>query len=266
MLAFASLLPEVRCWQRAWESELAGKLEGRRILVTGAASGMGRGIARLFAAEGAALALLDINEDGVRQVGEELSMAAYGCNVADRGQVSRIVTTAAEALGGLDGVVNAAGILDITPFADLAPESWDRMIAVNTTGPFNVIKAALPFLQAAEKATIVNIASVSALMPMAGTTGYSASKGGVAMFTKGLAFDLGPNIRANSICPGVVVTEMTRYLWENPEHTERAKERVALKRLGEVEDVANAALFFSTEDSGFTTGTELPVDGGFSWR
>lgn len=248
------------------EIDLAGKLEGRRILVTGAASGMGREIARLFAGEGAALALLDINEDGVRQVSDELSMASYCCNVAEREQVNCIVTAAAETLGGLDGVVNAAGILDIAPFADLEPESWDRMIAVNTTGPFNIVKAALPFLQAADKATIVNIASVSALMPMAGTTGYSASKAGVAMFTKCLAFDLGPNIRANTICPGVVVTEMTRYLWENPDHTERAKDRVALKRLGEAQDVANAALFFSTEDSGFTTGTELPVDGGFSWR
>lgn len=227
---------------------------------------MGREIARLFAAEGAALALVDLNEEGAKRVGSDLSMAAWGCNVADREQVNRVVREAGEALGGLDGIVNAAGILDITPFADLEPESWDRMIAVNTTGPFNVVKAALPFLQAADKATIVNIASVSAMMPMAGTTGYSASKAGVTMFTKALAFDLGPNIRANSICPGVVVTEMTRYLWENPEHIERAEQRVALKRLGQVEDVANAALFFSTEASGFTTGTELPVDGGFSWR
>lgn len=245
---------------------MAGRLEGRRILVTGAASGMGRAIARLFAVEGAGLVLLDLNEDGVRQVGDELAMAAHVCNVADREQVNRVVTSAAQALGGLDGVINAAGILDITPFADLEPESWDRMIAVNTTGPFNVIKAALPSLQAADRATIVNIASTSALMPMAGTAGYSASKAGVAMFTKGIAFDLGPKIRANTICPGVIVTEMTRYLWENPEHSERAADRVALKRLGEAEDVARAALFFSTEDSGFTTGTELPVDGGFSWR
>lgn len=245
---------------------MAGKLEGRRILVTGAASGMGREIARLFVAEGAALALLDLNADRVRQAGEELGQAAHGCNVADRAQVREVVCAAADALGGLDGVVNAAGILDITPFADLEPESWDRMIAVNLTGPFNVVKPALPYLQAAGKATIVNIASISALMPMAGTSGYSASKAGLAMFTKCLAFDLGPGIRANTICPGFIVTEMTRYAWENPEHRALAASRAALKRTGEVEDVANAVLFFSCEDSGFTTGTELPVDGGFSWR
>jgi NAD(P)-dependent dehydrogenase (short-subunit alcohol dehydrogenase family) len=140
------------------------------------------------------------------------------------------------------------------------------MLAVNLTGPFNVVKAALPWLRAAAQATIVNIAQVSALMPMPGTASYSASKAGLLMFTKSIAMDLGPTIRANCICPGVIKTEMTRYLWENAEHTARAADRVALKRLGEVSHVARAALFFSTEDSGFTTGTELPVDGRFSWR
>ncbi len=245
---------------------MAGRLNGRRILVTGAASGMGRAIAEMFASEGAALALLDLNSDGIQAVADELGAIGYACDVSDRGAVNAVVAKAGEKLGGIDGVVNAAGILIIKPFGELGPDSWDRMLAINLTGPFNIVHAALPFLHAAEKATIVNIASTSALMPMAGTTGYSASKAGLAMFTKCLGFDLGPNIRANSICPGVIKTEMTRYLWENPEHSERAAERVALKRLGLPEDVARAALFFSTEDSGFTTGTELPVDGGFSWR
>lgn len=245
---------------------MSTKLENRKILITGAASGMGREIAELFAAEGASLALLDRDKAKVADVGQRLGMGDYICDVADRSAVYDIVTEAGNSLGGIDGIVNAAGILDITPFADLDPASWDRMIAVNTTGPFNIVKAALPFLQKAKAATVVNIASVSGLMPMAGTTGYSASKAGLTMFTKCLAFDLGPTIRANTICPGVIVTEMTRYLWQNPEHTQRAADRVALKRLGEARDVAKAALFFSCDDSGFTTGTELPVDGGFSWR
>jgi 3-oxoacyl-[acyl-carrier protein] reductase len=242
------------------------KLEGRKILVTGAASGMGREIAELFAREGATLALLDRNGPGAVAVAEPLGARAFACDVADRAEVDRLVAQAGEVLGGLDGVINSAGILDVTPFVDLDPASWDRMVAVNLTGPFNVIKAALPYLERAERATIVTIASVSALMPMPGTAGYSASKAGAAMFTKSIAMDLGPRIRANSICPGVIKTEMTRYLWENPEHSRRASERVALKRLGDPSDVARAALFLSTEESGFTTGTEFPVDGGFSWR
>lgn len=245
---------------------MSGKLFDRRILVTGAASGMGREIARLFAAEGAALALLDRNAAGVAETARAIGATGWECDVTDRAQVDRAIARAGEALGGIDGLVNAAGILDITPIDHLSAESWDRMLAVNLTGPFNLVKASLPFLRRAERATIVNIASVSALMPMAGTAGYSASKAGLAMFTKAIAFDLGPTIRANTICPGVIKTEMTRYLWENAEHAQRATDRVALKRLGEPSDVARAALFFSTEDSGFTTGTEFPVDGGFSWR
>jgi NAD(P)-dependent dehydrogenase (short-subunit alcohol dehydrogenase family) len=245
---------------------MAGRLAGRRILITGAASGMGLAIAQLFARESAALALLDLNETGVLAAALQFGASGFACDVADRAMVNSVVASAGGALGGIDGIVNAAGILDIQHFGELTPESWDRMLAVNLTGPFNIVYAALPFLQQAERATIVNIASVSALMPMAGTTGYSASKAGLAMFTKCLGFDLGPNIRANSICPGVIKTEMTRYLWENAEHSARASERVALKRLGLPDDVAKAALFLSTEDSGYTTGTELPVDGGQSWR
>ena len=245
---------------------MAGKLKGRRIVVTGAASGMGLSIARLFAGQGAGLALLDRNEAGVLALADELGANGFACDVSDRSAVDTMLAKAGAALGGIDGVINAAGILITKQFDDLDPESWDRMLAVNLTGPYIIVRAALPWLRAATSATIVNIASVSALMPMAGTAGYSASKAGLAMFTKCIAFDLGPKIRANTICPGVIKTEMTRYLWENPEHSDRAKERVALKRLGDPDDVSRAALFFSTEDSGFTTGTELPVDGGFSWR
>lgn len=242
-----------------------GKLEGRHILVTGAASGMGRAIAQQFAAEGAALALLDRNEAGAAEVAGPLGAVSFGCDVSDRAMVDDVVARAGEAMGAIDGVINAAGILDITPIDMLAPESWDRMIAVNLTGTFNIVRAALPRLREAERATIVNISSVSGLMPLPGTTGYSASKAGVLMFTKCLGMDLGPKIRANAICPGVIETEMTRYIMANPEHRERASERVALKRLGQTDDIVRAALFFSTEDSAFTTGTALPVDGGFSW-
>jgi NAD(P)-dependent dehydrogenase (short-subunit alcohol dehydrogenase family) len=245
---------------------MPGRLDGRRILITGAASGMGMAIARLFADEGARLALLDRNEAGVTALAGELGVSGFACDVASRAEVNAVVAQAGDALGGIDGVINAAGILITKLFDELDPESWDRMLAVNLTGPYNIVHAAMPLLRAAESATIVNIASVSALMPMAGTGGYAASKAGLAMLTKCLAFDLGPKIRANTVCPGVIKTEMTRYLWENPEHAQRATDRVALKRLGVADDVARAALFFSTEDSGFTTGAELPVDGGFSWR
>jgi 3-oxoacyl-[acyl-carrier protein] reductase len=245
---------------------MTGRLAGRRVLITGAASGMGRAIAGLFVEEGAQVALLDRDEGRLGEAAGALGAPAHACDVAETGSVDAAVAAAVAALGGLDGVVNAAGVLATIPFAEFDRATWDRLIAVNLTGPFNIVHAALPALQAAPSATIVNIASVSGYMPMAGTSGYSASKAGLIMFTKCLAFDLGPTIRANCICPGVIRTDMTRYLWENPEHAQRAADRVALKRLGAPEEVAKAALYLTSEDSGFTTGTEILTDGGFTWR
>jgi NAD(P)-dependent dehydrogenase (short-subunit alcohol dehydrogenase family) len=242
------------------------RLQGRRIVVTGAASGMGAAIARLFAEEGASLALLDRNADGVRATAESLKACSTACDVSDAAAVEQAVKGAAAALGGLDGLVNAAGVLIEKPFAELDPESWSRLLSVNLSGPYHVIRAALPALNASERATIVNVASVSGFLPMAGTSGYSASKAGLIMLGKSLALELGPKIRVNTICPGVIKTEMTRHIWTDAPRAERTADRVALKTMGEPEDIARTALFLTTDDSRFTTGTEIVVDGGFSWR
>lgn len=243
-----------------------GRLNNRRILVTGAASGMGRRIAEVFAAEGASLALLDRNAASLAELASTLEAGDYACDVSSLSEVEKAVGAAIARLGGLDGIVGAAGVLIPKPFEDLDPESWAKMLSVNLTGPYHVIRTALPALRQAEAATIVNIASVSAYLPMQGMSGYSATKGGLVMLTKCLALELGPRIRCNAICPGVIETEMTRYIWENPEHSQRASDRTALKRLGLPEDVARAALYLTSDESSFTTGTEITVDGGFSWR
>jgi NAD(P)-dependent dehydrogenase (short-subunit alcohol dehydrogenase family) len=245
---------------------MTDRLKGRRILITGAASGMGRAIAELFSSQGAAVALLDLNGDGVRQVAAAIDAKGYQCDVSAKADAQASVANAIHDLGGLDGIVNAAGILVTRPFEELESESFEKMLSVNLVGPYNIIKGGLPALKHTERATIVNIASVSAYFPMPGASGYSASKAGLVMLTKCLALELGPRIRCNAVCPGVIRTEMTRYIWENPEHSRRAADRTALKRLGNPEDVARAALYLSSDESGFTTGTEITVDGGFCWR
>jgi NAD(P)-dependent dehydrogenase (short-subunit alcohol dehydrogenase family) len=245
---------------------MTGRLEGRRVIITGAASGMGKGVAERFVAEGAAVSLLDRDAERLHGVASALGVSAQVCDVSIASSVQAAVQASVETLGGLDGIVSAAGVLANKPVEEFDLATWEKLLAVNLTGPFNLIGAALPALKAAPRATIVNVASVSGYMPMAGTSGYSASKAGLIMWTKCLALELGPTIRANCICPGVVRTEMTRYIWENPEHLARAADRVALKRLGDTTDIAGAALYLSTEESGFTTGTEVVVDGGFSWR
>jgi len=245
---------------------MTGRLEGRRILITGAASGMGRGIAQMFGAEGAALALLDRNAEGVASVAEALGARALTCDVSAVAATAAAVDAAIAELGGLDGIVNAAGILVMKPFEELDPQSFHSMLEVNLGGPYNIIRAGLSALRQAAQATIVNIASVSSYLPLPGSSGYSASKGGLVMFTKCLALEFGPKIRCNCVCPGVIRTEMTRYIWENPEHSRRAADRTALKRIGNPDDVAYAALYLSSAESGFTTGTEITVDGGFTWH
>jgi len=162
--------------------------------------------------------------------------------------------------------VNAAGVYFSRSFEETDPESWNRVMSVNVNGPYNILQAALPALRQAPAATIVNIASVSGYMPMSGTAVYSASKAAVIMLTKCLGFELGPKIRVNAICPGVIKTEMTRHIWTEPERAANTAARVALNKMGEPEDVARAALFLSSDDSSFATGTEIVLDGGFSWR
>jgi NAD(P)-dependent dehydrogenase (short-subunit alcohol dehydrogenase family) len=242
------------------------KLEGRRILITGAASGMGRAIAELFAREGAKVALLDRNGPAVLKLAAELQGFGVECDIASWTQVQGSVTSAIDACGGLDGVVNAAGVYFSRSFEETDPESWNRVMSVNVNGPYNILQAALPALRQAPAATIVNIASVSGYMPMSGTAVYSASKAAVIMLTKCLGFELGPKIRVNAICPGVIKTEMTRHIWTEPERAANTAARVALNKMGEPEDVARAALFLSSDDSSFATGTEIVLDGGFSWR
>jgi NAD(P)-dependent dehydrogenase (short-subunit alcohol dehydrogenase family) len=227
---------------------MPGKLTGRRILITGAAGGMGRSIAEVFSAEGAALALLDRNVEGVGEVAAKLGAKSYPCDVASKPDVEKALAQAIAGLHGLDGIVNAAGILVTPPFDELDSDSLERMLRVNLVGPFNIIKSSLWALREAKQATVVNIASVSAFLPTPGSAGYSASKAGLVMLTKCLAYELGPRIRCNTVCPGVIRTEMTRYLWENPEHTQRAADRTALKRLGDPEEVASAALYLSSAE------------------
>lgn len=256
---------------------MTGKLTGRRILITGAASGMGRAIARLFREEGASLALLDINEAALTEVARSIegnggqragttTVRTYRCDVSSYTEVVSAVAAATNSFGGFDGIVNAAGILMMTPIEDLEPARFQRMLSVNLLGPYHVLRATLKTLRQAPEATVVNIASVSGYLPMPGSSGYSASKAGLIMFTKGIALELAPKIRCNTICPGTIRTEMTRYIWENPEHAQRAADRAALKRLGSADEVARAALFLTSSESSFTTGTEITVDGGFSWH
>jgi NAD(P)-dependent dehydrogenase (short-subunit alcohol dehydrogenase family) len=180
------------------------RLENRKILITGGASGIGRATCELFAREGAAVAVLD------REIARVAGIHAIAADVSDAASVARAMQQAAQALGGLDGLVNAAGVFINRALMETTPDVWNATIAVNLTGTFLCVQAAVPFLRQAERATIVNIASGVGLLPTGGgSTAYVASKGGVIAMTRALAAELAPAVRVNAVCPGAVETPMT---------------------------------------------------------
>jgi len=238
-----------------------GRLAGRRILVTGAASGIGAATARRFAAEGAFLLLLDRTAGDLAAVAAELGAVSFAVDVTDSAAVYHAVEQGGARLGGLDGVVNAAGIGTIASFAATDEETWRRTLAVNLDGPYRVCRAALPFLQQARRASIVNISSGAALQPLARRAAYAASKGGLVSFTKVLALELAPAIRANVIVPGGVDTPMVADAFTGAA-LDAVVARYAMKRLGRATEIADAALYLMSDESSYVTGSTLVVDGG----
>jgi NAD(P)-dependent dehydrogenase (short-subunit alcohol dehydrogenase family) len=222
---------------------MPGRLQGRRILITGAASGIGQRTAELFAGEGAALTLLDCDRKRLASVARETGGTAVEADVTQEPSVTHAVEKGASAMGGIDGVVNAAGIVIHGSVLDVGLADWKLVLDVNLTGTYIVVRCCLPWLAKAPFATIVNIASGQGLLPNnPGMTAYAASKGGVVNLTRALAAELAPSIRVNSVCPGMVDTPMTAGL-------ERDLDRYALGRIAEPLEIAQAILFLTGTES-----------------
>ena len=244
------------------------RLADRHVLVTGAASGIGLAVSRLFAREGARVAMLDRDETRLTKEAPSVEGAVtVVCEVSDEASVRRSVADAGARLGGLDGVVNCAGVDLMRPFEAMTSEEWTRVLTVDLTGPMLVCHAAVPLMKRAGRGTIVNIASGAGLRPLENRTAYCTAKAGLVMFGKTLAMDLAPyGIRVNAICPGIIDTPMFRGSWENapdPQaELEKILERYVIKRTGQPEEIAYAALYLTGDESSFVTGTALAVDGG----
>jgi 3-oxoacyl-[acyl-carrier protein] reductase len=247
-------------------------VKGRAVLVTGAASGMGRATAHVFATEGALVAVTDINEAGVSRVVEEIAAeggTAQGwvLDVMDAASIKRVVAEVAERFGRLDIVINNAGFGGFHPLdGDEYDRIWDRSIAGLLTAQQRIVRAALPYLRKSDAARIVNIASTEGLGATPGDSPYVVAKTGVIGLTRALAVDLGPEgITVNCICPGPIRTALTDAIPE--EHkTIFGKRRTALKRYGYPEEVAHITLSLCLPAASYITGAAIPVDGGLTIR
>jgi len=257
---------------------MTGPFLGRRILVTGAAKGIGLATLARLAAEGAKVAALDRDAPALAVLPAHLGQAlgyVAAVDVADGAAVAGAVKASAAALGGLDGVVNAAGIDLYAGIEAMALADWERVLAVNLTAPFLVIQAAYPYLKAAGGGTIVNVSSAAGLSPLKNRTAYCASKAGLQMASKALAIEAAAfDIRVNTVCPGAVETELFRSSFalafpSTPDERairDTVRARYALNRIAEPEEIAAAIVWLSGSESSYVTGVALAVDGGRSFH
>jgi meso-butanediol dehydrogenase / (S,S)-butanediol dehydrogenase / diacetyl reductase len=242
-----------------------GLLEGKKAVVTGGASGIGRATARKMAEEGATVAVIDVDSEGAQQVAKEIGGFALRADVSDADELRAAVDAAAEAMGGITTLFNNAGIGNQSPLHKWDPAEWNRIVGVNLTGVYLGFRAAVPHIQAAGGGSIVSTASISGVRPAAGEAPYAAAKAGVAAITASAALEYGPQIRVNAVSPGMILTTLTepllRYL---PHERQRFERNTPVGRIGEPEDVADVVVFLSSDLARFITGQNLVVDGGLT--
>ena len=245
----------------------------RAVLVTGGGSGIGAAVARMLTAAGSRVAVCGRREDALRAVAAETGALGLVCDVADAGQVARVVETVAGELGGLDGLVLNAGVIAPGGVADLSPADWSAMVSVNLTGAFLVARAALPHLRAGRGA-VVSVASVAALRAAGGMGGYAATKAGLAMLTQSLAVDHAhEGLRANVVCPGWTITEMAdeemaAFGAERgvgvPTAYELVTALVPQRRPAHADEVAAVVAWLLSDAASYVNGAVIPVDGSAS--
>lgn len=250
------------------------RLEGSTAWISGAASGIGEGIAEVFCEEGARVALIDVQAERGQCVANRLSgnggMAHFlECDVSSESQVRESMDRAARLLGGLQIIVNCAGIVDVVPLHEYTETQWDRLMGVNLKSIFLAVKHGLPHLRMNKRSYVVNVGSISSYVGQAGTPAYTASKHAVLGLTRSIALDYAAEgVRCNCVCPGITDTPSLRYHMSKAPDPNAALasrlERVPMGVALSPRDVARSVLYFSCEDSAGVTGASLVIDCGYT--
>ncbi|MFM7061297.1 MAG: SDR family NAD(P)-dependent oxidoreductase [Actinomycetes bacterium] len=238
-----------------------GLLEGQLAIVTGGAAGIGRATAERFAAEGARVAVLDIDADGAAAVATAFDGVAVVADVSDADACTAGIAEAVAALGGLSILVNNAGIGAAMPLHLYSDGDWRRIVGVNLDGTFFGIRAAVPHLKES-RGCIVNVASLTGVRPTRFESPYSAAKAGVISLTMAAALEYAPEIRVNCVSPGFIDTNLTAIVLADDERRAVVEESTPLERVGTAEDVANVITFLASPQAAYVTGQNIVVDGG----
>ncbi|MDW3117792.1 MAG: SDR family oxidoreductase [Roseovarius pacificus] len=245
------------------------RLEGKRTLVTGAASGFGKGITETYIREGAKVAVVDLNEEGAKAVAKELgeNAIAVKCDVSKGDQVQAAVDATVEAFGGLDIVVNNAGWTNPnSPLMETDEETFRKIYDINVVSIFHMTKVCVPLWRKSGGGVMLNIGSTAGIRPRPGLTWYNSSKGAVNLMSRSLAVELAPdNIRVNCIAPVMGATALLEQFMgipDTPENREKFIATIPMGRMSQPRDIANAALYLASDEADFITGVVLEVDGG----
>jgi NAD(P)-dependent dehydrogenase (short-subunit alcohol dehydrogenase family) len=254
---------------------MAGRVDGKVALVTGAASGLGAESARRLAHEGAKVVLTDLAAEAGQAVADEILSAGgtavfFEQDVTDEARWHEIVAVTLERFGRLDVLVNSAGVGEGSePILEATLELWRRVIGINLDGTFLGVRAVAPAMAAAGRGSIINISSILGKVGMPGASAYCASKGGVLMLTKSVALELAPlGVRVNSVHPGFIETPMVLNAFRRSENENEMRDMIvsrhAVGRLGVPREIADAIVFLASDESSFMTGSEMVVDGGYT--
>lgn len=242
-----------------------GRLDGKNAVVVGGGSGFGLATAERFAAEGATVAVLGRRLDVANEVAQRLGGIAYQCDVTNFDQVNSVIDDLMATWDHLDVGANFAGFEGGSPIRDLTPETWQPMVDVQLTGAVWFMRAVANAMSSHGGGSVINISSLTAQNPSAGQAAYAGSKAAVEYITKIAAVEYGPdNVRVNCVAPALIETPMTERIFKMPLVIEAVRQQTPLGHMGHVDDVANAALYFASDESGFVSGQTLVVDGASS--